>query len=264
MDAKEALERLELAFHKWLESENFSEFERLLRNFHNYSLNNLLLILSQKPNATRIAGFNTWKKMERNVKKGEKGIMIIAPNTKKIVTGSDSDEEEVIFKVTGFRPVYVFDISQTEGKDLVEELLDMEIKDEYEGLGEIITKIENMGYKVEWYDESIQGEHGFVVKPNNIIHVLSNQASGQKASTILHEWTHLQCSNMDVETEEVIAQSVSYFIMARMGLDTSWYTAKYLQRWANTKKWEDIAKLLSTADKLSKQFFNSTKNKKEE
>jgi len=115
-----------------------------------------------------------------------------------------------------------------------------------------------MAYTIDWYDESLTGEKGYVRKGAKIIHVLNTESSGQKASTLLHEWAHLQIDNMGRDTEEVVVQTASYFIMARLGLDTSWYTAKYVQSWANSKNWKEISQLFSMSDKLCRKFFEES------
>jgi len=256
MDNKEATERLEQAFHNWISSDDFRKLERLMRVFHHYSFNNLILILFQRPDATRVAGFNAWKKLNRFVKKGEKGIMIFAPCTYKYKTYEDG-EEKTVFGIKGFKPTYVFDVSQTEGEEL-DDVPESHIEDEYDGLQVIAEAIEKMAYTIDWYDESLTGEKGYVRKGAKIIHVLNTESSGQKASTLLHEWAHLQIDNMERDTEEVVVQTASYFIMARLGLDTSWYTAKYVQGWANSKNWKEISQLFSMSDKLCRKFFEES------
>lgn len=256
MDNKEATERLEQAFHNWISSDDFRKLERLMRVFHHYSFHNLILILFQKPDATRVAGFNAWKKLNRVVKKGEKGIMIFAPCTYRYKTNDDG-EEKTVLGIKGFKPVYVFDVSQTEGEPL-EDVPEPHIEDEYDGLQIISDAIEKMAYTIDWYGESLTGEKGYVRKGTKIIHVLNTESSGQKASTLLHEWAHLQIENMERDTEEIVVQTASYFIMARLGLDTSWYTAQYVQSWAQSKDWKEISKLFSVSDKLSKKFFEES------
>jgi len=256
MDNKEATERLEQAFHKWINSDDFRSIEKFIRVFHNYSFGNIILIFMQKQDATRVAGFNAWKKVNRFVKKGEKGIMVIAPCTYTYRKEGDDGVEQVMRGVKGFKPAYVFDISQTEGEPVPEEP-EVVITDEYEGLQRIMESVENMGYTIEFYEES-HGEHGYTNKKTKIIHVHNNEATGQQASTIVHEWAHLQVQGMDRAEEEIVVQTASYFIMARLGLDTSWYTAQYVQSWAQSKNWRDVSKLFSASDKLCKKFFDES------
>lgn len=118
----EIMEQLEKGVAELFESDKFKEYLTCMSKFHNYSLNNTLLIAMQKPDATLVAGFNAWKfKHGRAVKKGEKGIKILAPYTYKVdaETGKEPDSEDAkTVERTGFKPTSVFDISQTEGKEL--------------------------------------------------------------------------------------------------------------------------------------------------
>lgn len=137
------LASLEEGLKTMMDSEKYKEFLGTMSKFHNYSLNNTLLIAMQKPDATLVAGYHAWQKnFGRQVNKGETGIKILAPapykkmlkrdkidpNTKKPITGMDGKNQQEIVEVTipAFKPVTVFDVSQTSGKELptigVEEL----------------------------------------------------------------------------------------------------------------------------------------------
>jgi N-terminal domain of anti-restriction factor ArdC len=99
-------------------SEALTMYLKAIGRFHRYSLHNVLLIASQKPNATHVAGFRTWNELGRFVKKGEKGIMILAPIIRRKVLNDDEEREEISRPIAGFRAAFVFDISQTDGKEL--------------------------------------------------------------------------------------------------------------------------------------------------
>jgi hypothetical protein len=99
------------------QSEALTAYLKAIGRFHRYSLHNVLLIASQKPNASYVAGFRTWNELGRFVKKCEKGIMILAPIVRRKMENSDDDEKES-FRIAGFRAAYVFDVSQTDGQDL--------------------------------------------------------------------------------------------------------------------------------------------------
>ena len=128
---KAAFERIEQGVKDVYQSDNFKQYLKMLSKFHSYSLNNTILILSQKPNASLVAGYNSWRdNFGRNVNKGEKAIQILAPYTVKIniedIANQDIlqrpniqvDDEKKTVNITRFRPVNVFDISQTDGKPL--------------------------------------------------------------------------------------------------------------------------------------------------
>src|SRR5579859_5000396 len=98
-------------------SQTLTAYLKAIGRFHRYSLHNVLLIASQKPNASYVAGFRTWNELGRFVKKGEKGIMILAPIVRRKAENSDEDEKKSS-PIAGFRPAYVFDVSQTDGQEL--------------------------------------------------------------------------------------------------------------------------------------------------
>ncbi|HRV02480.1 MAG TPA: ArdC family protein [Mesotoga sp.] len=257
MDIREATERLEAAFHKWIDSDDFRKIEKCMRLFHNYSFFNIVLILFQKPDATRVAGFNTWKKLNRYVKKGEKGIAILAPTTRKRTAINDKGDEETITYISGFKATYVFDVSQTEGQELPS-VSEIRIKDEYEGFQTIARTVKDMGYEILFYDgESTM--KGFTKKGTKAIYVHEEETTGQKSSTIVHEWAHLQLGNeLERADEEIVVQTASYFIMASLGFDTSWYTAQYVQNWSRSKKWADVSRLFAISDRLCKKFLQES------
>lgn len=252
MKPDEAIKRLERAFYDWISSNEFEKFSDFIKKFHKYSFHNILMIYAQKPNASLVAGFNAWRKLGRNVLKGEKGIAIFAPNTYTYKTVNDDGEEERKQGVRGFRIVYVFDVSQTEGEPIPE----CKIEEEYD-LDSVIEMVEGMGYSVEFYDES-HGERGYVRKGEKTIHVHNGESSGQQASTILHEWCHLKLDQeLERDDEEIVVQTGSYLIAAKLGLDTSWYTAQYIESWSQGKKWKEISKLFTLSDNLFHKFFNA-------
>lgn len=256
MDTKEAIERLKNAFYDWINSDSFIKFSKFMSMFRNYSFFNTLLIFLQKPDASLVAGFSTWKNMKRFVKKGEHGIMIYAPNVKKQIV-EEGDQTIEKFYVTGFRKVYVFDISQTEGEP-VPQTPEIVIKDEFEGFQKLRQTVEAMGYTVKEY-ESQFGEHGFTKKGEKVIYLDRSATTGQKASTLVHEWAHQQFgTELERKDEEIVVQTASYFIMATLGLDTSWYTAQYIQSWSQEKDWEQITHFLTLADSLRKKFFGES------
>ena len=113
------LEQLAKAVDDVRASEMFREYLNVQARFHRYSWHNTMLIASQKPDAERVAGFKTWQTMGRHVRKGERGIMIFAPRPWKHTETDDAGNDVGRQGVT-FRPVYVFDVSQTDGEPLPE------------------------------------------------------------------------------------------------------------------------------------------------
>lgn len=126
---QELTAQLEEGIEKFVSSEEFLTYLKVMSKFHHYSFNNSILIALQRPDATHIAGFSSWKtKFHRNVKKGEKGIKILSPYTYTIKEIDPETKEEIEHQKLGFKIAYVYDVSQTEGKELptigVKELTD--------------------------------------------------------------------------------------------------------------------------------------------
>jgi hypothetical protein len=117
--ASKAIEELSQALESG-HSEGLQEYLSAMSRFHTYSLRNVMLIASQRPDATRVAGYHTWKKLGRQVKKGATGILILAPITIRKSAEPVAQEEGPTAKTVGFRAVYVFDIADTEGEPLPE------------------------------------------------------------------------------------------------------------------------------------------------
>src|SRR6202795_1891005 len=113
------LDRLTEGITQLTSSDRWQDWLTMQSRFHHYSFNNTLLIMSQKPDATRVAGYNAWRKLDRFVRKGEKGIWILAPMVYK-TDAEDAARDEATRVIRGFKPVPVFDLSQTDGQDLPE------------------------------------------------------------------------------------------------------------------------------------------------
>ena len=114
---EDALERLEAGVSRILDGEEFKRYLSVAAKFHHYSANNCLMILMQRPDATRVAGYRAWQSMGRQVRKGEKGIYILAPISRKVAEDEDSEAGEAVRALVGFKTTTVFDVSQTDGED---------------------------------------------------------------------------------------------------------------------------------------------------
>ncbi len=112
------LSTLEEGIETILTSEGYREYLRVMSRFHGYSFNNVMLVMLQRPDATRVAGFHTWRSMGRSVKRGEKGIRIMVPYRTKV--SRENDESDPYYVIRGFGIGVVFDVAQTEGKPLPE------------------------------------------------------------------------------------------------------------------------------------------------
>ena len=254
-----AFKTIEKGILEVVNSDKWKEYLKVQAKFHHYSFNNVMLILSQMPEATMVAGFRTWNEMGRKVKKGSKAIKILAPrfiNKEMIEKDTDTDEEIKVTKpvLAGFLVVNVFDISQTEGKPIP--LICEELKEGKEqallilnAMKKVITipvKGGNTGTAKGYYD------------PVNNEIVLSEKATeSQKAKTIIHEYIHSINEAIDSEVRhtrqeaELVAESVAFIVCDYFGFDTSDYSFAYLASWSNGGK--DIEKIRKLGERIQKQ-----------
>jgi len=244
----EVLKRLKEGVDGIQESDNFREFLLTMSKFHDYSIGNLILITIQRPDATRVAGYSTWKDLGRWVKKGEKGIAILAPclppKSARVTELEDekSDEEE---RVTEIRPLYfkvvhVFDISQTEGKPLPEfevPALTGEANDEL--FTEVLKLAGSQRLDISFesrpdQDPAIKGMYS-----GKSIWVRPEESRAQQLKTLLHEMAHYYSEGvfrMSRRSAETIAESVAFTVGAHFGFDTGARSFPYVALWAEDKK----------------------------
>ena len=213
-------------------SDALTAFLDAMVHFHNYSFGNVLLIARQKPDATHVAGMYAWNQLARRVKRGEKGIAILAPMIaakRKNDTQADGEEGKQP-SLLGFRRVYVWDVSQTEGAPLPEpEKVTGEAGAYLDRLRDYIIA---QGITLE-YDESIAPAQGAAF--GTTIKVLPGQDKAEEFSTLVHELAHLALKHTDRRTattktvRETEAEAVAFVISKAIGLTTSTASADYIQ-----------------------------------
>ncbi|QDV73206.1 ArdC-like ssDNA-binding domain-containing protein [Botrimarina mediterranea] len=208
-------------------SEELTRYLNTMSRFHHYSFGNCLLIARQRPTATRVAGFQAWKKLGRSVKKGEKGICILAP-----MVGKKEDEEGNETKgVLGYRAVHVFDLAQTEGDELPDiNRLSGEPGDHLERL---VQYVSSLGIELG-YEEHLDGADG--VSMGGRIYLLSGLNQAEAYNTLAHELAHeLMHKAEDRKTlsktvKELEAESVAYVVSHAAGLSGALKQSKdYIQ-----------------------------------
>lgn len=233
----EALKLLEAGVERIVDGEEFKRYLRFSSRFHHYSANNVLLILVQRPDAARVAGYKAWQKMGRQVRKGEKGIKILAPVSRAF---EDEQTGEKARALVGFKIATVFDIAQTDGEPVpappMPEDLDPEdpagiARGVYEGLTRLC---EAEGVAVELEDRQ-RGDYGSYHRKERRI-VLNRSLSGmERATTLTHELAHHFLHQEDGRTRaarETEAEGVSFALFSYFGLDTSHFSFAYVARHA--------------------------------
>ena len=209
-------------------SEGFTAYLAAMARFHRYSFGNILEIARQRPDATRVAGICTWNQFGRRVKRGEKGIRIFAPMAR-ATTKTEEATEEVLFKATGFRAVYVFDLSQTEGDELPEPAKATGEVGECRDL--LFGFLAQQGIEIE-YSEAIAPAQG--VSYGGRIALLPGLGRAEELATLIHETAHelLHRNERRAATtrtvRELEAESVAYVIGQAVGLRMGATSADYI------------------------------------
>jgi len=201
--------------------------------FHRYSLNNQLLILAQRPDATRVAGYRAWQGLGRQVKRGERAISIFAPTTRR-VPQEDSDEAKRV--IVGFRVAGVFDIAQTEGEPLPELALpEVRVPDD-DLLDRLVDLAGTGGHPVRLVDAADPGVRGWFTPATGQICLVSTYSRASQTRTLLHELAHARdplLAQGDRARGELVAESSAYIIgTGRFGLDMEDASALYVAVWS--------------------------------
>ena len=276
---KALTEQLEKSIQNFMESEKYKAFLSSMAKFHNYSLNNQILIAVQKPDSTLCAGYTTWQKQNRYVKKGEKGIQIICPvpykkeylkdvidktTGKPELLPDGKAKQEIVQKVIPFfRVGYVYDISQTDGQPLPEVThrlkgdLDSDLKRLKESLLEVSP--------VPVTFQPIEGSaNGFYSPAAEEIVVDSTLSEKQSLKTLIHETAHALLHNPEAsssqstrETKEVEAESVAYVVCQYFGLDTSDYSFGYIAGWSSGKGTPELKASLENIRNTSNEIISN-------
>lgn len=244
--ASKAIEELSQALERG-HSEKLREYLAAMARFHRYSLHNLMLIVSQKPDATRVAGYQTWRQLGRYVKKGAKGILILAPIMLKRAAEQASEETERAKVAVAFRAVYVFD---TDGQALPG-LANAE-GDPAGYTDRLMEFITQRGIQLE-YSDAIYPAQG-MCSPGKIV-LLPGQSSAEEFATLAHETAHSllhqqeRCAETTKRVRETEAEAVAFVVCESIGLKAQ-NSADYIQLYSGDK--ETLADSLEHVQRASR------------
>lgn len=280
---KEITERLEQGVKDLFTSEKYTEYLKTMSQFHNYSFNNTLLIAMQKPESTLVAGYSSWsKKFHRQVKRGEKGIKIIAPapiREKEEIEKFDPETNEPVLRPDGqpeteevehiiprFRVATVFDVSQTYG-DPLPELDTPELMGSVENFEIFMEAIGIVSPAPMRYAEIEGDAKGYYSNANKEIVIQEGMSEKQTMKTAVHEVTHAMCHDRDVMeelgekknqmTREVEAESVAFTVCSYFGLDTSDYSFPYIAGWSSDMDMKELRTSMDFIRKTAGSFIDS-------
>lgn len=246
-DIKEITAKLEQGVKDVFTSDKYMEYLRFMSKFTNYSFNNTLLILMQKPDASLVAGYKAWQSKGRQVRKGERGLTILAPCPHR-KEEEDEGGNKVVKSWTTFRAIKVFDVSQTDGDELptgcVEALRDG--VNNYDKLFAKLCEISPVSVNIESIDGSANGF--FSTKDKRIV-VKEGMSESQTIKTLVHEISHAilhdredgEEKDADRRTREIQAESVAYTVCSALGLDTADYSFGYIAGWSNGKELKELS-----------------------
>ncbi|MCM1219219.1 MAG: YodL domain-containing protein [Lachnospiraceae bacterium] len=283
---KEITDRLEQGITELFDSERYKEYLQVMSKFHNYSFNNTVLIAMQKPDASLIAGFNAWKNnFGRNVMRGEKGIRILAPSpykirqevekkdpqTGKTVIGADGKPvtETKEIQIPAYKVVAVFDVSQTEGRELPS-IGANELTGDVEKYEDFFAALEKTS-PVPMGFEKIEGTaHGYYHLEEKRIAIDEGMSELQNLKTAIHEIAHAKLHDIDLNapkgeqgdrpdrrTREVQAESIAYTVCQHYGLDTSDYSFGYVAGWSSGRELAELKSSLETIRATAAEIINS-------
>jgi len=216
-------------------SDRWQDWLSIQSKFHHYSFGNTLLIQLQCHEATRVAGFQAWRKLGRNVRKGEKAIWILAPVTRKV---GDDDEIEPgtdpkARALVAFKPAAVFDIGQTDGEELPEVVTRLQGNDPCGAYGLLRDVAHAIGYTVE--EESLPGStNGDCTFDLKRIRVEARNDEVQQVKTLAHELAHAMLHEgfKDRALAELEAESIAFIVCDALGVNSGDYTFGYVAIWA--------------------------------
>lgn len=269
---KQALDRIEDCLATINTNEDWLKFLSFQSLFYNYSFGNAMLIYSQNPEASYVKGYKAWNQLGRYVKRGSKGLAILAPCFKKVevfkepenkVVYQDAEgEKETKRIVSGFRVTYVYDITDTDGSDEYLPVLVKGLAGNSEEEKEIYEKLLAF-ISTEHTVKEVTGtaSKGSYNLETGVICVRSDVEYLQKIKTLLHEYAHAIDFKLHPEPDvsrnrrELIAESVAFVVSMRLGLDTSSYSMGYIKSWL--KDTEELKIIADTVQKVSARIINN-------
>lgn len=271
-------EQLSLAFNKIeqgveqvRQSESYKKYLKVMSQFHDYSICNSLLIYSQCPHASYIAGYKAWKTLfNRYVIKGSKAIKIIAPFKikveKDVDTEDPNDEDRYILR---YKTVNVFDISQTEGQELPS--IVSEIQGYHENAQFLLDAFQELAkeksiqilFKDSKEDKRLcSGANGYANPNKNKIVIKRDMSINHQLKTMIHEYAHVllhKSTDSSKEQKEIEAESVAFVVCNSFGLDTSEYSFGYITSWSQGMKSEQFKKILQDIQCMANEIIESVK-----
>ena len=269
-DMDSIMKSLESGVSDFFTSEKYGEYLKTMTKFHRYSFNNTLLIAMQRPEATLVTGYRNWQSMGRQVKKGEKGITILAPAPKKqkkaqalydqnqmpvLDEQGNQKYEEVEVVIPRFKATTVFDIDQTEGEP-IQTIAPEELTEAVRDFDLFIQAITDISPVPIRFDEIEGSAKGYYDNANKEIVIREGMSESQTIKTAIHECGHAMLHDRDLmlasgikkdrETKEVEAESVAYSVCSAFQIETSDYSFPYIAGWSSGRDMKELRSSMDT------------------
>lgn len=281
---KAITDKLEQGVAEVFSSDKYKQFLDTMAKFPRYSVNNNILIMMQKPDAQMCQSFTGWKEMGRFVKKGEKGIKILAPAPYTIQREQnklddrgnpmmDKDGEPIMesveIKVNAFKVVSTFDVSQTDGKELPSLGVD-ELTGGVDGYGTFLEALKEVCPVPITFENIEGGAKGFYSQTEKRIAIQEGMSEAQTVKTAIHEMAHQKLHAIENNgpkqsrnSKEVEAESVAYTVCQHYGIDTSDYSFSYVAGWSEGKETPELKASLDTIRKAASELICAIDEKME-
>lgn len=286
----EITKQLEEGVKALFTSERYTEYLKTMSKFYNYSFNNTVLIALQRPEATLVAGYSAWQKnFHRQVKKGEKGIQIIAPSQRKEkelvekfdletnepILGPDGQPETEVVEhvVSDFRVVRVFDISQTFGEPLPEIAIP-DLTGQVQNFPLFLQAVRELSPVPIRFGETEGEAKGYYSNKKKEIVVKEDMSESQTIKTLIHEIVHAKLHDREVleqtgeekdqRTKEIEGESIAYTVCQYFGLDTSDYSFPYIAGWSDNLKMWELRTFMDAIRRTAGEFIKELEEKMKE
>lgn len=271
-------DKLEKGVKDVFQSDKYKQFLNVMAKFPRYSVNNTMLIMMQRPDAQLCQSFTGWKQMGRYVKKGEKGISILAPAPYKIereqtklddkgrpVYDADGEpvKEKVEVTIRAFKVVKTFDLAQTDGKELPT-IGPNELVGSIDGYPKLLQALQEISPVPVSFELIDGGAKGYYNLENKSIVIQDGMSEVQTIKTLLHEMAHQKLHDKDTVPEakditrngkEVEAESVAYVVCQHYGINTSDYSFSYVAGWSEGKETPELKNSLDKIRQTASEFI---------
>ena len=278
---KELMDKLEAGVKEVFESEQYKVYLKAMSKFHSYSFGNVMLILLQCPNASLVAGFHKWKKdFGRTVKKGEHGIQILAPCPHKRFVEQEvekpdgtKEKESILIVQQGFKVAYVFDVSQTEGRELPSFGVD-KLTGDVQHYDEFYKAIKSVAPVSIEFRPATEYSEGCYNHKEQKIYINEGLSQIQTVSVMIHETAHAILHALPVEngeivgkhekdrhTREVEAESVAYIVCQHFGIESGDSSFAYVTSWSKNKELPELKASLECISKTASKMIEDITEK---